>query len=1099
MVKKTQLKASESQKVNSSSDSYATIVKSNSKNVFCAIAPSSSKTIEDREDSDEKIVESVQFKTSKLKSMIRKQNKKVSGDNQSELLKLIIKYNGQVSGVTNKIKNTMSFVSLSESASNAMKNVIENSTLQTELHNKIYSITLKKLFVSSELTRRAIRLNDYLENSLNISLVENIQDLPKLECQLKKSFSENAMSINYHVLPSASCSSASISMTNALLSTSNSIQRKNSRGSERIKKIYETIQSETGKIKTILGKKSDNDISHEKSEGKNNQAGFDESLDLIELKLNEEITTLSVDLVFVTFEYMRIALCILQPELNHSCNETKQSSFESILKSSVSQKSLSQGFQLSTALFDKENVVTMTKSDQVVKKKTPEKENAIRFSLKRVSVNPAKRLNMNIFSVNIQNILDSKAQKTLNLEEELKCQKCPAFYSSYCEEKAKAIFHFGSTANQSAQCWDCCICGYKNSSKSRISSNNYIDDYDDIEYIKHVSPPSIVARKQVNSKVVVFCIDVSGSMAGRNIEMVKSSCLATLKLIKEKHTEFKVALVTFESKGIYWGHGSLREYTVSESDWSSTSNQNTVRNQSHSLKPVSESYDQIVSAINNLQASGGTRIISALAHSVLIASSVKNSEIILCTDGAADDMCNIKYNEIAEYCNQNGNIQINLVAFDGCDCDMNNLGSIVSKTNGIIRKTSDPIEFESSMKVFIEQSVKKDLSDSISILGDYDRVKFVENVKKAVKCGKSSNLHHVQLDNWNPAVEILLEFNVENKQTNNQDGKYVFFQVKIVKDDRVRVITKKIEISNVYDSKETICDLNLIHAYALRKFTRYIYEENDYKEATAYLNDYKQILDKYEDVDSRVLKTVDVISSLNGFNSISEQDSEFLHNNKRVNSYDLKRDVKARGISESEIKEMIHQCREIKDCFNKSCSELNEIADRMDDGDDQDRSNFKKEIMKKFEDFDQKFMQSDISEITMYAVLGLIEQMKLLIRKVQDIMNINEDDEIEYVDKNGRENEDIYFSGDEDEGDYDEKIENLKKYILTEFRKMENLFEKFNKLKPYSESWISDDESLIQMLFENIVLQCKESKQPIVELSEKMVNIIDRSESIIGN
>ncbi len=124
----------------------------------------------------------------------------------------------------------------------------------------------------------------------------------------------------------------------------------------------------------------------------------------------------------------------------------------------------------------------------------------------------------------------------------------------------------------------------------------------------------------------MFCIDVSGSMAKNRINVVKTSCLSTLKLLKEQNPTFKVALIIFSDNGVYFGSGDRFLYTIPL--WN-TNGKNRARDQVSSLKAVSESYDQMVNVINNLQANGGTKIMSALAHSVLLASNINNSKMIV--------------------------------------------------------------------------------------------------------------------------------------------------------------------------------------------------------------------------------------------------------------------------------------------------------------------------------------------------------------------------------------------------------------------------------------------------------------------------------------
>jgi len=67
-----------------------------------------------------------------------------------------------------------------------LRGLFTNSQLQIELTKKIEAMTLKKLFVSRELTKRAIKINSLLENSIDGRFLNGIKKLPKLDCQLKR-------------------------------------------------------------------------------------------------------------------------------------------------------------------------------------------------------------------------------------------------------------------------------------------------------------------------------------------------------------------------------------------------------------------------------------------------------------------------------------------------------------------------------------------------------------------------------------------------------------------------------------------------------------------------------------------------------------------------------------------------------------------------------------------------------------------------------------------------------------------------------------------------------------------------------------------------
>ncbi len=68
-------------------------------------------------------------------------------------------------------------------------------------------------------------------------------------------------------------------------------------------------------------------------------------------------------------------------------------------------------------------------------------------------------------------------------------------------------------------------------------------------------------------------------------------------------------------------------------------------------------------------------------------------------------------------------------------------------------------------------------------------------------------------------------------------------------------------------------------------------------------------------------------------------------------------------------------------------------------------------------------------------------------------------------------NDSNHVAGDFDlqgENNHVERIHGLRNILMNEFRKMEKLFVKFDELQPYSESWIAQNENLIQEMFQDI-------------------------------
>ena len=83
-----------------------------------------------------------------------------------------------------------------------------------------------------------------------------------------------------------------------------------------------------------------------------------------------------------------------------------------------------------------------------------------------------------------------------------------------------------------------------------ISLDDDSEEFSDYEFVE---PNTGVQGKE---RIIVFCIDTSGSMAGPRINSVKKACLKTIELLcSQENSEFKLALITFDSNSKYYGNG----------------------------------------------------------------------------------------------------------------------------------------------------------------------------------------------------------------------------------------------------------------------------------------------------------------------------------------------------------------------------------------------------------------------------------------------------------------------------------------------------------------------------------------------------------------
>jgi len=380
-----------------------------------------------------------------------------------------------------------------------LRGLFTNSQLQIELTKKIEAMTLKKLFVSRELTKRAIKINSLLENSIDGRFLNGIKKLPKLDCQLKTMSQSGVDSEN---------ESDTTSLNSAFGITINCLENSQTPLSQ------ESLQKKTEKIKLII--ENQNETLKLNTSGEACPPEVSLLLDSIESILTDESILLHIDLFYVSFEYMRIAKFIF-------------TSFDTIRHVPATIES---DFFVENGAF-----TSLSKGpiESVRAKVTSLLKRAIGFdfALDKISINPFNQqlsFNKNIMSVKLTDILENTPKKFLSYDEELECKKCSGFFSFYC--KVENLVN-----SNEAGVWHCCICGHQNNLKNITDySNTYTAEYDDIEITNNTIQQPKIGIEQIDSKIVVFCVDVSGSMANSRIRLVKSSCLSTLKLFYWKRS-----------------------------------------------------------------------------------------------------------------------------------------------------------------------------------------------------------------------------------------------------------------------------------------------------------------------------------------------------------------------------------------------------------------------------------------------------------------------------------------------------------------------------------------------------------------------------------
>ena len=543
-----------------------------------------------------------------------------------------------------------------------------------------------------------------------------------------------------------------------------------------------------------------------------------------------------------------------------------------------------------------------------VQKQVSNQEEDMFIKFSSYSINAAPTIvdfSQNIISLKISDILKNKSSFTkLTDNDKVTCTNCKAFTSCFTHMEK----------NQ----WKCNFCKQSNQTKLFKLCTKHI------EYTKPITIAPPVINVNFN-KIIIFCIDVSGSMSGHRLQTVKTACIATLNLLFSKNSEYRVALVTFESNTIYYGHGDMNEFT----NLALTSYlPEKIKSLANSILPIKSSYDLLVNRINALQGSGGTYICPALSQSVLIAANTPNSEVIVCTDGCACDKDEQVYDSIVDFCKKNNNIKINIITFEDEGVDLILLGKLASETKGKIHKTSDALKFQTFFSDVCTQSTTNNQVGTVkvTVVGDYQ---WVSLDSKSYKL----DLNDVDKNE----KEIFIEWTSKIKNNSkNKNNDFLHFQIQIESNESVIVLTTKFKCG----VRNSIQNFDIVHAYSLRKLSNLVLKEKNLTKAKQYVTQYELFNEKYKQKNVDIVADTCKLISNSSDSNFKDDDALILHNNSIILSCDIvcnntyqadETDIeKIIGLSEKNNKkfeELFAMAKSVSTDFKTFETKLNEIFD----------------------------------------------------------------------------------------------------------------------------------------------------------------------------
>lgn len=410
-----------------------------------------------------------------------------------------------------------------------------------------------------------------------------------------------------------------------------------------------------------------------------------------------------------------------------------------------------------------------------------------------------RRADTNIVSLRFDTL---KKPSTMHAGEVIQCSSCEAIMSNISK-----IEDDGPD-----KVWKCEFCGNRNLVDIEEEEKPGADD---VTYlIEAALSTTAIGSSGRDESIVVFCIDVSGSMTittevpghqklrgsatlrrlrrentmegmqrlpseARNITYIsrlQAVQAAVDHQLGEMAREFphrRVALITFSSEVSVIGDGTGEVVTVSGQKLTDREELSKVGSELTLPRSIREVRASLGEKIFGLEEGGATALGPAIIVALSLASRQPGSKVILCTDGKSNEgvgkVENLQetdpapddfYEDIAATANSKG-VLVSVVTISGTDCKLIQLGKLANNTGGQVNIV-DPLKLTEEFS-----NVLADRIIATSVVATFI-------VHKDLYIGKEENAafrEQREIGNVNSDHEISFEFGLRRRKTKDQAAK----------------------------------------------------------------------------------------------------------------------------------------------------------------------------------------------------------------------------------------------------------------------------------------------------------------------------------------
>jgi len=423
--------------------------------------------------------------------------------------------------------------------------------------------------------------------------------------------------------------------------------------------------------------------------------------------------------------------------------------------------------------------------------------------------------------------------------------------------------------------WQCEFCDQQN--LVELSSEE-IPTSKTVEYVLQDAVSSDDATN------MIFCIDISGSMCttyelpdahqfkGAEKRMAKNDDLRALlgnvgdqflpgqnplatmvsrlqcvqaaveqKILKlaQEYPNKRVGLITFSDEVTVIGDGSQASFTVAGDRLDSWDQIQEAAKGVILTRSVSESKDELIAKLWDLEESGATALGPALQISIAIAGKTPGSHVLVCTDGVANvglgSLAGVEsevspyYIELAEQAKLVG-VSVSVISLIGSECCLEKLNIVTEQSSGTVERV-DPTQLIDQLENLIDRPVLGFATMSLLILHRGlqfrgERIDFNENRSWIVK-----DLGNVTADS-----ELTVSYQFRSRdQYDLSNVSKVPFQVQLMyfkpNGERVlRISTDEILLTEDRIAAERHADMSVIGTYAAQRAAQ-LAKDGDYEQA----------------------------------------------------------------------------------------------------------------------------------------------------------------------------------------------------------------------------------------------------------------------------